>query len=202
MSIIQGNNRYGNILSAAEKTCKMSRATFDKHLKQLQKDHYIKRKNNKKTIEYTINQKKVQEISRFKENEVIDRIIANNNMMLNSKGEILIRRDAEKHLEEILEHLNQNIMECLEKQKRITILMNLKEANITLKRKYKNELKKYALLFEQSLKIMEKLSPKIRENYEYFLLLKEFEKDRIELAQYGRLKGEALLKYFNEKKIN
>ena len=41
---------YGKILSAAEKKCKMSRATFDKHLKQLQKDSYVKRSKNNKLI--------------------------------------------------------------------------------------------------------------------------------------------------------
>ena len=75
-AIIQGNKRYGHILSASEKICKMSRATFDNHLKHLQKNQYIKREINNKIIEYKINQNSIQAPQ-----EVLSKKQKNNSLM-------------------------------------------------------------------------------------------------------------------------
>ena len=54
-SIIEGNYRFGKILSGTEKISKTTRATFDKHLKQLVKDGYLTRDDlGKQLVEYRL----------------------------------------------------------------------------------------------------------------------------------------------------
>lgn len=55
-SIIEGKHRFEKMLSGTEKISKTSRATFDKHLKQLVKDGYLIRNDQgKQLVEYHIN---------------------------------------------------------------------------------------------------------------------------------------------------
>ena len=171
-TIIQGSKRYGNILSAAEKICKMSRATFDKHLKQLQKNQYVRREINKKIIEYKINQERIDEILEFNEDEGLDEQIKNTKKILEFKGDLFLKKNAKENLEKLIQHLNQHIDFCLQEQRRMMIMMNLRKFNLTLQTKCKEEFKKYEISFKQTLEIIEKLSPEIRDDYEEFLLLK------------------------------
>ena len=171
-AIIQGNQRYENILSAAEKICKMSRATFDKHLKQLQKNQYVRREKIKKRIEYKINQKKIDEILEFKEDVDLDKQIENNKKVLEFTGDLFLKSDAKQNLEKLIQNLNQNIDVCLQEQRRMMIMKNLRKFNSTLQKKCEGEFKKWGISFRQTLEIMEKLSPEIRDDYEEFLLLK------------------------------
>lgn len=195
-AIIQGNQRYGNILSAAEKICKMSRATFNKYLKQLQEDQFIRRYNDKKIIEYKINQEKIDEILKFKEDKELNDLIKNNEKVLKFKGKIFIRTDAKQLLEKIMQNLNQHIDICLEEQRRLTILMNLKNNNLTLQKKCKAEFRKYEISFKQTLEIMEKLNPKIRDDYEQFLLLKTFNENKSDIKKIKKFATTSLLKKY------
>ncbi len=122
--------------------CKMSRATFDKHLKQLQKDNYIKRVINKKIIEYKINQKKIHEILEFEVDEKLNDLIENNEKASEFKGQILLRHDAEQDLEETIQNMNQHIEICLLNQKRLMVLMNLKGSSNTLQKKTQSRIQK------------------------------------------------------------
>jgi len=203
MAITQGNHRYGNILSVAEKTCKMSRATFDKHLKQLQNDNYIKRNINKKIIEYKINQKKIHEILEFKVDEKLNDLIKNNEKALEFKGQIFLRQDAEQHLEETIQNLNQHIETCFLNQRLLMVLMNLKKTSKTLRKKYRNEFEKYEISFKQTLELMEKISPDIRENYEQFLLVNIHNENKSDIEKTKKFKGTSLLKKYikNHKKF-
>lgn len=55
-SIMEGDHRFEKILTRTRKISKTSRATYDKHLKQLVKDGYIIRdKQGKQLVEYNIN---------------------------------------------------------------------------------------------------------------------------------------------------
>jgi len=199
MAIIGGRRRFGKILSASEEMCKMSRATFNKHLKQLQKDQYIKQEINKKIIEYKINRKKIHELLEFKEDEKLDYLIENYKEMLESKGGILLRADAEQHLEETIHSMNQHIDICLLNQRRLTILINLKYFNTTLQKKCKAELKKYEISLKQTLELMEWISPEIRKDYEQFLLLKIHNENKSDITKIKKFKGTSLLKKFVKK---
>jgi len=67
-SIIEGNHRYGSILSRAAKIIDMSKDTFDKHLKHLVLDKYVIRTDKgKQRIEYKINQEVFNIIQGFQE---------------------------------------------------------------------------------------------------------------------------------------
>jgi len=195
-TITEGNRRYGKILSIAETKCKMSRATFDKHLKQLQEDQYIRRYNDKKIIEYKINQKKIDEVLEFKEDEELDEQIKNNKKVLEFKGDLFLKRDAKQSLEKIMQRLNQNIDVCLQEQRRMMIMMNLRKFNSTLQKKCKEEFKKYEISFKQTLEIMEKLSPEIRDDYEEFLLLKPQNESNVNITKIKKFKTILLLKKY------
>lgn len=195
-AIIQGNKRYGNILSAAEKICKMSRATFDKHLKQLQKNQYVRREINKKIIEYKINQKKIDEILEFNEDKELDKQIKNTKKILEFKGDLFLKKDAKQNLDKIMQHLNQHIDFCLQEQRRMMIMMNLRKFNLTLQKKCKEEFKKYEISFKQTLEIMEKLSPEIRDDYEEFLLLKPQNENGENITKIKKFKTTSLLKKY------
>jgi len=198
-TIIEGNRRFGEILSGAETKCKMSRATFDKHLKQLQKNQYVKREINEKIIEYKINQKKMDEILEFKEDEELDVQIKNTKKILEFKGDLFLKRDAKQGLEKIIQHLNQNVDFCLQEQRRMMIMMNLRKFNLTLQKKCKEEFKKYEISFKQTLEIMERISPEIREDYEQFLLLRPQNENYLNITKINKFKSTSLLKKFVKK---
>ena len=64
--------------------------------------------------------------------------------------------------------------------------MNFKKTSTTLEKKYETRLKKCRTIFSQSLKIMEKSSPEIRKNYEGFLIVKLYNKNKMTLDEYNK----------------
>jgi len=196
-SIIEGNYRYGTIFTRTNKITHLSKETFNNHLKQLVADEYItKTDKGKQKIEYKINQEKINDILEFKEDEELDEQIKNTKKILKFKGDLFLKRGAKQNLDKIMQNLNQNIDFCLQEQRRMMIMMNLRKFNSTLQKKCKEEFKKYEISFKQTLEIMEKLSPEIRDDYEQFLLLKSQNESSINITKIKKFKTTSLLKKY------
>lgn len=196
-SIIEGNHRYGTIFTRTNKITHLSKETFNNHLKQLVVDEYItKTDKGKQKIEYKINQEKINDILEFKEDEELDEQIKNTKKILEFKGDLFLKRDTKQNLDKIMQHLNQNIDFCLQEQRRMMIMMNSRKFNSTLQKKCKEEFKKYEVSFKQTLEIMEKLSPEIRDDYEQFLLLKPQNESNINITKIKKFRTTSLLKKY------
>jgi len=196
-SIIEGNHRYGTIFTRTNKITHLSKETFNNHLKQLVVDEYItKTDKGKQKIEYKINQEKIDEVLEFKEDEELNDLIKNNDKVLKFKGKIFLRVEAKHHLEELMQKLDQHVDFCLQEQRRMMIMMNLRKFNLTLQKKFREEFKKYEISFKQTLEIMEKLSPEIRDDYEQFLLLKTFNWNKLRITKIKKFTTTSLLKKY------
>lgn len=193
LSIIGGHHRFEKILSASYKMCKMTRASFDKYLKQLVQDKYIIRKYDGKIIEYHVNNSKKDEILQFQSDDELDRLISENNDALDSKMKFAVFDTDPEYYEETLQMLHDRINRSLNAQRQRTILLNLVDMPKSLQNKHNKELEKLNTNIRQTLQIIDKINPEIRLNYEKFLLKRVSEEVLYDIKQESKFKGDKLL---------
>ncbi|MEC4849109.1 MAG: hypothetical protein RI100_07970 [Nitrosarchaeum sp.] len=146
-------------------------------MKQLVEDEFVIKKNNGKITEYHVNQSTKDEFLNFRADEELDRLILENENVLQQDLQIIFFEDGDGQFEDTIQMLHNRIDLFMLAHRQRTILLNLIDMPTSLQNKHKKELEKLNLLIRQTLKIMNKISPKMRNDYESYLLKKVSEKN-------------------------
>jgi len=203
-AILEGNNTYNKIFFSSNQIHKMTRATFDDHLKQLVNDGYIlKIGESRLNFHYKINPKKMTEMQELEEDPEIERILNENKKALDPEMHFLYPSE-DKEIEENLQFFDRIIHNSINKKNVLSILLNSEIATSVARKKAKRQIEKLDKIIFQTFSIIKKyFSKKVLEQYEQCLLfrlsrfnheyavdLKQFRASKLfsEIAKSNRIK--------------
>lgn len=206
-SIIEGYHRFEKILSGTEKSSKTSRATFDKHLKQLVKDGYVTRDDQgKQLVEYHINPDAFDVAQGFLDDHGEKEFRDGVKKILDS--DIDYSKSAKDSRDKLIQEYDEKLHIYLIKQNLATLVIHsLYDGDITAQNKALKLREEYDLTIELIFAIIKRTDPELYKIYPGFTFL-DLQKEpgsilNSELIKYMEAFGmvSTMLKKSKKKKI-
>jgi len=177
-SIIEGNHRYEKMLTKTNKNVKTSRATFDRHLKQLVKDGYLVRNDKgKQVVEYHIKSDAFDVAQGFLEDHGEKELEERIKEILGS--DIDYSKAPKDSRDKLIQGYDELLYIYLIKQNLSTLVIHsLYDGNVTAQNKAKKFRDEYDNIIKLILAVIKKINPTLYKTYPGFTFL-NLQKDPI-----------------------
>ncbi len=175
-SIMEGNHRFGKMLTGARKISKPSRVAFVKHLKQLVKDGYIIRdEQGKQRVEYHVNPDAADVVQGFLYDEGGKEFQDEAKKILDS--DIDYSKSPKDLRDKLIREYDEKLHIYLIKQNLATLVIHsLYDGDITARNKAKKSREEYDLTIELIFAMIKRIDPelyKIYPGFTFFSLKKD-----------------------------